>query len=290
MKDRLTRKSSSKNMIRGAVLLALAAIGTAANAQVDRRFIGPHEYALPVDFKPFNIFVQYATLQNTKDVWNTSGNKASAGHETDVMVGLTKYVRLWTPEFSSKVGLAWEVIVPEVGIRDKDRTNPSSKGGYGDPITGFAAWYKPTDNWTLGTDLFVSVPIGNSEVGGGDRWDALGSIFWDAQYGKVNYTGNFGYRFNGNSVKPNNTPGDYWHLNNRLGYRVTGLLEPYVGLDYQATQSGAGAPAGHETAVAAGVMFHTFDHSSIAVHYSKGIEGKNAPVSNNINLKFAYVF
>lgn len=281
------KQRKAKTLLKGAVLVALAAIGTAANAQVDRRFISPHEYALPVDFKPFNIFVQYATLQNTRDVWDSGSHKNRSASNSDTMVGLTKYVRLWTPEFSSKVGLAWEVIVPEVGVRDK--TARTSTGGMGDPITGFAAWYKPADNWTLGTDLFVSVPVGDKAVGGGDRWDVLGSIFWDAQFDKVNYVGNFGYHFNGDSVT-GSRPADYWHLNNRLGYRATGLLEPYIGLDYQNNQAVNGNPGGHETAAVFGVMFHTYDHSSIAVHYSKGIEGSNAPVSNNLNVKFAYVF
>ena len=37
-------------------------------------------------------------------------------------------------------------------------------------------------------------------------------------------------------------------------------------------------------------MFHLAPTYHLAVHYQKGIEGENMPVSNNINVRFAYVF
>lgn len=273
-------------LVRTAIAAALCATGLSAHAQISRGFIGPHEYALPVGFKPFNIVVQYATLQDTKDVWNANGDKIG-GQDTSLFVGLTKYVHLWTPESHPSIGLAWEVIVPEVDVRD--RVQRTSNSGLGDPITGFAAWFKPRDNWTLGTDFFLQVPVGNKDVGGGDRWNVIGSLIWDGQFGKVNYTGNLGYNLPG----PANAlprPGALWHLNNRLGYRVSELVEPYVGLDYEHQYSRDAAPANHETGAALGVMFHLDPKSSVALHYEKGIEGENRPVSNNLNLRFVYVW
>lgn len=285
MRQQSFLKRSLKTLIHSAALVVLGATATGAQA-IDRGFIAPHEYALPTDFKPFNIFAQYAFLQQNDTVYDANGNKAQ-GPGSELLVGLSKYVRLWTPESNKNIGLAWEVIVPEIGIRDKNTS--FSTGGFGDPITGFAIWTKPSSQWVLGADMFVSVPVGDEAVGGGDRWDLLGSIFWDAQYGKFNYTGNLGYHFNGSSAR-GTAPGDYYHLNNRFGYRVSDLIEPYVGIDYQTTDGVAGAPDSNETALAAGMMFHMYDHASIALHYQKGIDGESVAQSDSLNLRFVYVF
>jgi hypothetical protein len=37
-------------------------------------------------------------------------------------------------------------------------------------------------------------------------------------------------------------------------------------------------------------MFHMFPHSHLAVHYSRGFGGESRPVSDNINLRWAYAF
>jgi hypothetical protein len=76
------------------------------------------------------------------------------------MVGLTKYVHFWTFDKLPGVGFAYEYIQPEVRL-----TGPGLKAsGFGDPLTGFAVWMKPSRNSTLGVQSFVSVPIGAHEV------------------------------------------------------------------------------------------------------------------------------
>lgn len=266
-------------------VLSIAAPG-AAQAQISRGFIGPHEYSLPVEFKPFNIFVEYVTLQKTERAWDGDGDRTDAGN-TETLVALSKYVRLWTPESNPKLGIAWEVIVPKVGVRNKEAGD--STGGIGDPITGFALWTKPVPEWTLGGDFFVQVPVGDKDVGGGDRWNLIGSLFWDGQYGKFNYTGNLGFNFPG-SPTSGPRPGRLWHLNNRFGWRVNDLLEPYVGLDYERQQSSDANPSNHEFGGALGLMFHVYPNAHISVHYQKGFRGESRPLSNNLNLRVAYVF
>lgn len=285
MKYQITTTMKRVKMIaQTAAVLTLSVMGSQAQAQVSRGFIAPHEYALPVGFEPFNVFVEYSTLQNTRDIWNANGNRTSST-DTDVLVSLSKYVHFWTPEFNKNIGLAWEIIVPKVGIRDK--TARTSTGGIADPLTGFAVWFKPRETMTLGMDMFVQVPIGDRDVGGGDRWNVIGAIIFDAQFGKVNYTGNLGVNLPGASAQ-GPRPGKLWHVNNRLGYRVSDLIEPYVGLDYEHQEARSGLPKNHETAAALGVMFHTYKHSSIAVHYQKGIDGESRPMSDNLNLRFVY--
>lgn len=283
-KSALGLKRYTKTIRHAIAIVALSAIGTSAQAQVSRGFIAPHEYTLPVGFEPFNVFVEYATLQKTERILDADGKKIS-GSDTDVLVALSKYVHFWTPASNKNIGLAWEIIVPKVGVRDKIAR--TSVGGIGDPITGFAAWYKPSDNMTLGMDLFLQVPVGDKDVGGGDRWNVIGAIIFDAQFDKINYTGNLGMNLPGAPVE-GLRPGKIWHVNNRLGYRVTDLIEPYVGLDYERQEARSGLPKNYETVAALGVMFHTFKNSSIAVHYQKGLDGESRPESNNLNVRFVY--
>lgn len=280
------KKVRQTTLLKAGFLAAATFAATAASAQITRGFIGPHEYALPVKFEPFNIFVEYATVQKNSEAWNSAGDNVG-GDRTRSIVALSKYVRLWTPESNPNIGLAWEIIVPKVGVQN--RASGTSTGGIADPITGGAIWYKPADNWTLGADLFVQVPVGDKDVGGGDRWNLIGSAFWDGQFGAVNYTGNLGFTVPG-SPTVGLKPGKSYYTNHRLGYRMSELVEPYVGLDYERQSAAAANLANHELGAAIGVMFHTYKHSHISVHYQKGLRGENRPASNNLNIRFAYVF
>lgn len=279
----------SLRMTQVAVAATLCACATLAQAQITRGFIGPHEYSLPdpAGMKPWNVFVEYATLQKTDQAWNAGGDKVGVG-KTETLVGLSKFVHFWTPESTPNLGIGWEVIVPKVGIRN--RADGTSTGGIGDPITGPALWIKPNANWTLGMDLFLQLPVGDKDVGGGDRWNVIGSFFWDGQFDKINYTANLGYNVPGKS-SAGIKPGVTWYTNHRLGYKVSDLIEPYVGLDYERQGSKQNVnPGNHEWAGSLGVMLHTFQHSHVAVHYSKGFGGENRAVSDNINVRFAYAW
>ena len=260
-----------------------------ARAQITRGFIGAHEYALPdpSGMKPWNVFVEYSTLQNTTKAWNANGDKVGVG-KTEVLVSLSKFVHFW--EVTPGVGIAMELIVPKVGIRDKGGNGAGDASGIADPIVGPAFWIKPAPNWTLGTDMFfVQIPIGDSSVGGGKRWNAIASVFWDGQFDKLNWTGNIGTTLHG-SGSDGSKQGTQVYINNRLGYRVSQLVEPYIGIDYERQQAKGGAPGNHEWGIPVGVMLYALDKGHISVHYEKGFRGENRAVSNNLNLRFAYVF
>ncbi len=270
-----------------ALLIGGAFVAGTAEAQITRGFIAPHEYSLPdpVDMKPWNVFVEYATYQETERAYDSHGDRVRSD-KVDQLVGLSKFVHFFN--IAPTVGIGWEIIVPEVGVRN--RTADSSVSGIGDPITGPAFWIRPNENWTLGADIFTQVPVGDDKLRG-TRWNTIGSAFWDAQYGNVNYTGNLGYQFPGAADRAGGArPGPNYYFNNRFGYRVTPLIEPYVGLDYEYYQSRRDVPKNHELAGAAGVMFHWLKNSSLAVHYQGGLTGESRAKSNNVNLRFVYVF
>lgn len=262
-----------------------------AAAQVTFDVIGPHEYDLPVDFKPFNVFVQYADFQRTTEVWNSGGDKKNSP-DTDLTVGLSKYVRFWTPESNRNIGLAYEIIVPVVGIRN-DSTN-SSTSGIGDPLTGPAVWYKPTPNSTLGFQTFMQVPVGDSDVGGGQGWKNYSSFFWDIEMGALTYTADAGFVFFGENTDADATPGTIFHTNQRLGYAINDVVTPFIALDYESQNSWKNKaanvknPSNHELTAGVGVMFSYYGNQSLTVRYSGGVDGENRSATNGLYLKYAY--
>ena len=271
-----------------ALLVAGALWGAPAAAQITFDVIGPTEYDLPVDYDPFNVFVQYVTFQDARDLWTSGGSRIDRdGGQT--LVGMSKFVRFWSPASKRNIGLAFEVIVPEVGLRGGP--DGDSAGGIADPLVGFAGWYKPTASSTLGLQTFVQVPVGNREVGGGDLWKNLTSALWNVRFGPDNrgdFTGDAGFVVHGSSSRGGYTPGMILHTNLRLGYRTSDRLMPFVALDYERQRARDGIVANSETTAGIGLMVTTFDNQSITVKLSHGIDGENRPVTNTVALKYAY--
>ncbi|TDN57177.1 transporter [Azoarcus indigens] len=283
-----SRRGQPKPQLLAATLFALVAAGTALPVQAQTTFdvIGPHEYDLPVDFKPFNVFVQYAYLQRNKRAFDSDGDRVR-GSDSEAIVGLSKYVRFWTPDFNRNIGLAWEVIVPEISIRN-DRDN-SHASGLGDPMTGFAIWYKPRPDLTLGFQSFLQIPAGSSEVSD-KNWKNLSSLFWDWRLtDKLGWTADAGFVFQGDRTD-DIRPGHSFHTNHRLGYRATPLLEPFLALDYERSKSTSTVDGGHVLDGGIGLMFHTFDNQSITLRYSHSISGENHSVNDSFNIKYAYAW
>ena len=196
-------------------------------------------------------------------------------------------MRFWTPSFAPKIGLAYEVIVPEVGIRDK--ANGAYNGGVGDPLTGFAIWYKPTEGSTLGFQSFLQIPVGAN--GASDtNWKNLSSLLWYVSLpGKIGGTGDAGTVYQSERTS-GFKPGLSIHTNNRIGLRVSSWLEPFIALDYETTKANDGAPKSWTFDGGAGLMFHMFDNQSIAVRYSTSFEGENHSQNNSMVVKYAYVW
>lgn len=280
-----------RQLAAGLGLAALAAgFAPASFAQTTFDVIGPHEYELPVNFKPFNVFVQYGYVQRNNKAYDKDGDRVD-GDGSTAIVGMSKYVRFWTPESHPDIGLAWEVIVPEIGIRNRHAADDDSRqlSGIGDPLTGFAIWYKPTPDSTLGFQSFVQIPVGDRDVSD-TNWKNLSSVLWDVRLTEaLGWTADAGFVFQGRRTD-GSRPGTTFHTNQRLGYRVSPLLEPFVALDYERTSKGDDVASGHVLDGGLGVMFHTFDNQSITVRYSASIEGENHSANNSMNLKYAYVW
>ncbi len=283
----IKRKIPNAFLLGAAVSLALLfCMVKPASAQTTFDVIGPHEYELPVGFEPFNAFVQYAYVQDNSKVYNVNRDKVDGPGGTTT-VGMSKYVRFWTPEFNPKIGLAYEVIVPMIGV--SNRSTDTQTSGIGDPLTGFAVWYKPSSNSTLGFQSFLQIPVGDDSVSDAN-WKNLSSFFWDVRLTeKLGWTADAGFVFQSENVR-GVKPGTTFHTNQRLGYRVTHLLEPFIALDYERTASSSTVPSSMALDAGLGVVFHTFDKQSITLRYSGSIDGENRPVNNSLNIKYAYVW
>jgi hypothetical protein len=265
-------------------------LGTPAWSQTALDIIGPHEYDLPVNFDPFNVFVQYAYVQNNSEFWDSEGNNVD-GPGSRNTVGFSKFVHFWTPNFNRNIGLAWEVIVPEISIRNRGAVDPGLRNlsGIGDPITGFATWFKPTPQSTLGIQSFLQVPWGDKDVSD-TNWKNLTSLLWYTPLiWEFDWTGDAGFIWQSPRVD-GITPGTLFHTNNRFGYRVNKWLEPFLGLDYEHVDSFNVFPESWAVDGGVGLMVFTYEGQSITMRYSNTLTAKNHTDTNSWNLKYVYTW
>ena len=272
--------------LRSAAILLACFYSSAAYAETSRGFIAPSEYQLPGNLsKPINVVVQYGFVDRSNELWNGAGNKIGAA-DVNVNAGLTKYVHAWNLESNPNVGIGWEVIAPLVSVQNKTARTTSS--GLADPIAGGFAWYKPTKDSTIGTDFLFQVPVGSDSIGGGDRWRIIQSLFTTVQSEGFNYTADLVWDWPGKSTSTRTKAATTWSTHHRLGYSLTPLLLPYIGLDYERQKAKNGQPASYETVGNLGLMLTFPAGYSFAMHYGRGFRGENRALTNSINARFVY--
>lgn len=292
--DRDGRRAAPHFLSAAAIALAIGASAPAAAADITFAVIGPHEYELPVNFKPFNVFVQYGEFNDGSRQFDDTGHVVR-GHGPDMFVGLSKYVHFWSFDRLPGVGFAYEVIQPEVHV-----TGPGPKpSGLGDTLTGPAIWFKPSARTTLGLQSFLQVPDGQHSVTNHD-WADYTSLFFDVEEGRFGVTGDLGAVFRSNRHRhdaPDVDEGTSYHLNVRASYRATRRIEPFVSVDWQETGKSrlvdsTELPFSHQedTALGAGMMIHLGKADSFTLRYSRSVEGRNVPLTNAAYLKFVHLW
>lgn len=268
-------------------LCVFAALATApaSEAATGRSFIGPHEYALPGNVPDrFDVFVFYGYLESADQAFDARGDEVDA-NRTSTLVNIFKFSQAWTLKNNPNFGYAWEVILPVSSVRD--RTANTSVSGIGDPTIAPYIYYKVSDKVTIGTDLLIQVPIGDSSIGGGDSWKVTNSVFIDVQAGKFNYTGDVIWDFPSESTRADATAGKTWSTEHLFGYRATSLVEPYVGAAYAYQKSSSINVANSETDLLAGALFH-LKRGSFGLHWAHAIDGKNRAVGDSLNVRFVW--
>ena len=283
-------KTGVRASIYSIVMVAGLMLGTQAKAQIIFDVIGPQEYNLPVNFDPFNVFVQYGMVQNDSKFWDADGNKVT-GSGARRTIGLSKYVHFWTPDFNRNIGMAWEVIQPEVSVRDRSAADPDARNlsGFGDTITGFATWFKPTPKSTLGLQSFVQIPWGDKDVSD-TNWKNYTTLLWYTPIGPYfDWTGDAGFLWQSPKVT-GVQPGTSYFTNNRFGWLALSWLEPFVALDYEHTDSFDNVPESWSWDGGIGLMLFTYEGQSITARYSTSLKAENHSHNNSWNLKYVYTW
>ena len=276
--------------------LAAAMFGHGARAEdITFAVISPHEYDLPVNFQPFNVFVQYGEWNDGAQQYNSAGNTVN-GPGTHLYEGLSKYVHFWTWAAIPNVGFAYEIIEPEVRITGSNL----SVSGFADPLTGPAIWIKPTKTSTFGIQNFLQIPIGGSQVTN-HYWANYSSFFFDYQHPMFDITGDLGMVVRSNyhdGITPDIDEGTSFHTNIRVGYPNSSFVEPFLAVDWETTSpshygKGLGEVPGSgwsETAAGGGLRFTVSKTAWLNLHYSHTLAAHNTPQTDAGYLEFVYLW
>ncbi|MBO1360149.1 transporter [Acetobacter sacchari] len=278
---------------------AISALGPNAARASDITFavIGPHEYDLPVDFKPFNVFVQYGDGNAAGNTYDGQGSRRGTGG-SHTWVGLSKYVHFRSFEAIPKVGFAFELIQAE----SFTLANGTNYGGLGTTIPGFASWFKPNSHSTFGFQTFMQSPSGTRDATASHYWSNISSFLFDYEWKHFSFDGDLGAVTSVTSrhLKNQNsyTPGTSFFTNLRFSWKATKLLEPFFAFDWQnvagiydkTQKMYVSDSSSREVAGGMGVMLNLSKSVSLTMRYSHSIEGRNVPETNAYYMKFVYLW
>jgi hypothetical protein len=279
-----------------AIALATAlTASTASGADITFGVIAPHQYDLPINYKPFNLVTQFGYWNHNNERFDSSGRR-QAGPGTDTFFGVSSYARFFTFRFLPSVGWAVGVFLTEVRIQGPGL----GASGFGDPLAGVAAWIKPSPNTTVGLQSYLAAPFGASDVSN-HYWANISTLFFDLNAHRFNLTGDAGGVFRSTrhaTDLPDLDKGNSFFTNIRLSYRVHRLFEPFLAFDFQISGSDSDARTGltipdsdsRESAWGAGVLMRFSDRIDLAARYAGSIEGKNTNATNAIYARFVLVF
>lgn len=276
------------------VLLVYASSAHAADITLG--IIGPHEYDLPVDFKPFNVLVQYGDGNAAGNSYNSTGQRQARGG-SHTWAGMTKYVHFRSFEAIPHVGFAFELIQSE----SYTLANGTDYGGLGPTIVGPAAWFKPNAHSTLGIQTFMQTPVGTRDATSPNYWSNISSIIFDYEWKHFSFDGDIG-TVTGSTKHVKNqhsyAPGVVFYSNLRFSWKATSRIEPFLAFDWQNVNGTYDNTArqymdnssSREVAMGPGLMFTLSKSVSVTARYSHSLEGRNTPETNAYYMKFVYAW
>nr|WP_228391899.1 transporter [Gluconobacter aidae] len=258
--------------------------------------IGPHEYDLPVDFKPFNVLVQYGDGNAAGHSYDSLGNRQPKGG-SHTWAGMTKYVHFRSFDAIPHVGFAFELIQTESFALSSGQ----NWGGLGTTIVGPAAWFKPNKHSTLGIQTFMETPSGTRDSTAMHYWANLSSIIFDYEWKHFSFDGDLGSVVSSTKHRKGEhsySAGNVFYTNLRFSWKATKMVEPFFSLDWQNTGGmhdntsnlWVANSSSRETALGVGAMFNLTPHFSITPRYSHSVEGRNTPETNAYYMKIVYLW
>ncbi|WP_245528485.1 transporter [Gluconobacter morbifer] len=258
--------------------------------------IGPHEYDLPVDYKPFNVLVQYGDGNAAGNSYDSQGSRQPRGG-SHTWSGMTKYVHFRTFDAIPHVGFAFELIQAESFAL----ANGTNYGGLGTTIVGPAAWFKPNKHSTLGIQTFMETPSGTRDSLSSGYWANLSSIIFDYEWKHFSFDGDLGSVVGSTKHKTGEhsySPGNVFYTNLRFSWKATQRIEPFFALDWQNTGGmhdntsnlWVADSSGREIALGLGAMIFITKDFSLTTRYSHSVDGRNVPETNAYYMKFVYTW
>ncbi|PYD62751.1 hypothetical protein CFR72_10820 [Gluconacetobacter entanii] len=291
------RSAWPRAMLRYALMsVVIFGARSARAADVTLGIIGPHEYDLPVDFKPFNVLVQYGDGNAAGSSYNSDGQRhANGGSHT--WAGMTKYVHFRSFAAIPHVGFAFELIQTE----SYSLANGTNYGGLGPTIVGPAAWFKPNRHSTFGIQTFMQTAVGTRDATSPNYWSNISSFIFDYEWKHFSFDGDAGTVAGAAKHQKGQhsyNPGVVFYTNLRFSWKATHLFEPFLALDCQNVKGTYDNTArqylddsnSREITLGAGVMFNISQHLSFTTRYSHSVDGRNVPESNAYYVKFVYLW
>ncbi|MCQ9155985.1 transporter [Acidomonas methanolica] len=285
----------------GPLCLAIAALcfGYSPSAQAENitfAVIGPHEYDLPVDFKPFNALVQYGDGNAAGSTYDGQGRRQPTGG-SHTWTGLTKYVYFRSFKAIPHVGFAFELIPTESFVL----ANGKNYGGMGPTIAGIATWFKPNRKSTFGIQVFFETPLGTRQALSTNYWTNISTFFFDYEWKHFSFDGDLGAAPSSTlHVKGQHSyhPGTAFFTNLRFSWKASKLVEPFFAMDWQnvmgtydnTMSQWLPNTSSREVALGVGMMFNIAPNYSITARYSHSAEGRYTPETNAYYIKLLYLW
>ncbi|GAB3590789.1 transporter [Acetobacter peroxydans] len=295
----LARKSRQFFLWSGLCVLVLLGAGAQPShaADITLGIIGPHEYDLPVDFKPFNVLVQYGDGNAAGNAYNGSGERVAAHGGGHSWSGMTKYVHFRTFDAIPHVGFAFELIQTESYVL----ADGKNYGGLGGTIVGPAAWFKPNKHSTFGFQTFMVTPSGSRDALASHYWSNISSLIFDYEWEHFSFDGDVGTVVASTKHEPGQhafSPGVVFYSNLRFSWKATKLIEPFFAFDWQNAGGTYDQTLGQdvrdtssrEVASGLGIMFNISRSVSVTARYSHSVEGRNTPETDAYYLKLLYLW
>ncbi len=257
--------------------------------------IGTNEYNLPVGFdEPINLLLSYNVWTNIDQAYDSNGDEISSGY--DLLASVNKFARLFTIDGLDNWGFLWEGVLSFGSLTFE---NGDHATGLLDPQTGVAAWTKPIPSWTVGLEYWMYLPFGDDSLTGGSLNHAFTWMnnhqFFD---GKIVVDWDLGYKIRGdsrvNGVR--SEQGNSLFTNWVVTYKHNAYFNPNFHFDMEASESGknkntgATIASGENMQIGIGNSMKLTDRLLFDVWYARGIDGRNAPKSNNVFTRFIWSF
>lgn len=271
--------------------------GPARASDITFAVIGPHEYDLPVNFDPFNVFVQYGDGNAAGNTYDGQGNRQPVGG-SHTWTGLSKYVHFRSFKAIPNVGFAFEIIQAS----SFTLANGTNYGGLGTTIPGFAVWFKPNKHSTFGIQSFMESPSGTSDKVASHYWTNISSFIFDYEWNHFSFDGDLGATapVTAKHLKGQDsyTAGVSFFSNLRFSWKATRLLEPFFAFDWSnangiydnTLNQYVSNSSSRETALGTGIMFNIRKDLSLTLRYSHSVDGRYVAETNAYYLKFVYLW